>query len=95
MGVHTTPKYGVAALALCFILAWSMPFQPNRVHVISQLCYNFVLRFGFRCCQKSGYYQHFCKLTPILNVWDGVLDYNVPYGYSLVGVHSYHDNRYE
>ncbi|KAM7431881.1 hypothetical protein ABFA07_017620 [Porites harrisoni] len=52
-------------------------------------------RFGFRCCQKPGYYQHFCKLTPILNVWDGVLDYNVPYGYSLVGVHSYHDNHYE
>ena len=52
-------------------------------------------RFKFKCCRTSKNCARSCVWTGYVNNWDGYMNYNVPYGYYLTGVNSYHDNGRE
>ncbi|CAL1547648.1 unnamed protein product [Lymnaea stagnalis] len=52
-------------------------------------------KWSFQCCTATGYVVHACEDTSFVNAYDQPLNYRVPDGKVLRGVHSVHDNYYD
>ena len=48
-----------------------------------------------KCCRTLKPLSGNSRYSSWINDWDGIMDYTLPYGYHLVGLHSVHTNQRE
>lgn len=100
------PIAGLEIIGLCdwteFVNDWDQParFECPREGFIAGIeseHHNYVedRRFKYKCCEAKGTVTHSCFLTDWENDWEELLNYTVPVGKVMKGMHSEHDNSKE